>query len=155
VASAAAAWFSLGAEVWQNRVRFATGFLGGWQNHPFLYRLLTDKWQAVAILTISALTLPFWRLAPLQLGLFWTTWLLAWSANIHPWYLSWFLPFAAMAAPRPLPWLLAAALAPLLYGPMIRWRLLGQWQDDPNGALCLWLTVCFYALFSEWRARTR
>ncbi len=143
------------ADLWRDRIRFTTGFLGGWQNHAFLYHLLSNKWQAVAILLTTALSFPWIRADSMRLALFGSTWLLAWSANIHPWYLTWFLPFAAVAAPRPLPWLLAAALSPLLYAPMMRWRSLGEWSDDPNAALTLWLTVCAYALFSEVRARTR
>lgn len=41
--------------------------------------------------------------------------LLVCSATVYPWYLLWVLPWAAMT--RHAPWLLAAALAPLLYLP--------------------------------------
>jgi hypothetical protein len=115
---------------WIQKVRFTTGFLGGWQNNAFLYRLLTDKMQAIGILVVSSIGLPFWRWGRAEGLVSFITILLSFSANIHPWYLGWILPFLAASRFNPLPWLLAMALLPLAYDPMVGWRLNGTWQED-------------------------
>lgn len=117
------------AELWQ-KLRFTSGFLGGWQNNAFLYRFLTDKTQSIALLCGGSLALPLVRLGWMELMLCAVSGLLLVSANIHPWYLSWFLPFLAASRWNPLPWLLWLSLMPLCYDPMIAWRLNGIWRED-------------------------
>jgi hypothetical protein len=56
--------------------------------------------------------------------------LLLCSATVYPWYLLWVLPWAALT--RSVPWLAAAALAPLLYLPQLREVALFPW---------IWLAV--------------
>jgi hypothetical protein len=87
--------------------------------------------------------------------LYWTSWLLAWSANIHPWYLAWTLPFVALEASRPLPWLLAAALSPLFYEPVPRWVLLGEWREDGELRVGIWSVITIYSFVTYWRFRNR
>jgi hypothetical protein len=154
-AASLSVYFSMEPEFWINRVRFTTGFLGGWQNNAFLYRFLNDKTQAAGILLASACTLPFWQTNPFRLMLYWTSWLLAWSANIHPWYLAWTLPFVALEASRPLPWLLAAALSPLFYEPVPRWVLLGEWREDGELRVGIWSVITIYSFVTYWRFRNR
>jgi len=138
---------------WITKVRFTTGFLGGWQNNPFLYRLLTDKMQAVAIATFTSLAVPFlkWNAADSIVALL--TILLAFSANIHPWYLGWLLPFLPKSRFSPLPWLLAMALLPLAYDPMIGWRLNGTWHEDIVLRNYIWGSVILFVSYQTLRKR--
>lgn len=51
------------------------------------------------------------------------------SPTLHPWYLTWILPFLAL---RPsAAWLALAALAPLLYAPLAGWVERGAWVEPP------------------------
>ena len=130
---------------WITKVRFTTGFLGGWQNNPFLYRFLTDKSQAIAISAVSSIGVCFLRLGQAELVLIFITVLLAFSANIHPWYLGWTLPFLMATKWNPMPWLLAMALLPLAYDPMIGWRLNGTWIEDPLIRVWIWGAVTVFS----------
>lgn len=66
--------------------------------------------------------------------------LLLCSATLYPWYLLWVLPWAALT--RSVPWLLASALAPLLYlpqlgaVPLFPWVLAAVW--GPPAAAAAW-----------------
>jgi hypothetical protein len=136
-----------GLEFWTERFRFTTGFLGGWSNNAYLARLLTNKWQALGIICLGAATLPWWRNAPMRVALYFSTFLLAFSANIHPWYLVWFLPFACVAAGRISPWLLTCALSPLFYEAVPRWKLLGIWEEDGLLRIWIWSAVSLFSIF--------
>lgn len=141
------------AELWL-KLRFTSGFLGGWQNNAFLYRFLTDKTQAIALLCVGSLALPFLHLGWMELMLCAVSGLLLVSANIHPWYLSWFLPFLAASRWNPLPWLLWAALMPLCYDPMIAWRANGIWREDPWIRDAIPLLVLGFSVFCMlWRRK--
>ncbi|MCX6613868.1 MAG: hypothetical protein NTW74_23855 [Acidobacteria bacterium] len=91
---------------WVTKVRFTTGFLGGWQNNVFLYRFLSDKMQAIGIAALSSASLPFLKLGLAESILCFLTIFLSFSGNIHLWYLGWLLPFLAASRWNPLPWLL-------------------------------------------------
>lgn len=138
---------------WVTKVRFTTGFLGGWQNNPFLYRLLSDKTQAIAIAGLGSIALVFGRLGKAELLVGFITLLLAFSANIHPWYLGWVLPFLAASRWNPLPWLLTMALLPLAYDPMIGWRLNGSWIEDSVLRNWIWGAVTVFATYLLIRRR--
>lgn len=75
------------------------------------------------------------------------------TPTLHPWYLTWILPFFAL---RPLPawgWLCAAA--PLLYWPLVEWQRQEVWEEPA----WVWpvLAVPFFAwlVIDAWRPRAR
>lgn len=61
--------------------------------------------------------------APVLLGTF-----ALFTPMLHPWYLTWLVPFLALR-PR-LAWLWLLAAAPLLYEPLAGWRADGVWQES-------------------------
>ncbi|MSR60839.1 MAG: hypothetical protein EXS08_00135 [Planctomycetes bacterium] len=73
------------------------------------------------------------------------------TPTLHPWYLTWIVPFLAL---RPsLAWSALVAAAPFLYWPLERWRAQGTWAEPawlwPAVALPFWgLLVC-----DAWRRR--
>lgn len=75
--------------------------------------------------------------------------LLVCSATVYPWYLLWVLPWAALD--RHAPWLLAVALAPLLYLP----QLASDRSFDvfPGVWAAVWGAPAFLAAVGWWRAR--
>ena len=75
---------------------------------------------AAAALAIPALR---WRVEARALALIVT--ILALSANVHPWYLTWIVPLLVL---YPLPGLLLWSVAPLAYGVLIDWTILGTWN---------------------------
>ena len=138
---------------WITKVRFTTGFLGGWQNNAFLYRFLTDKMQAIGISGFTSAVLPLLKLGPAESILCFLTVFLAFSANIHLWYLGWLLPFLAASRWGPLPWLLPMALLPLAYDSMIGWRLSGSWQEDELMRVWIWSGVLVFSGYSFFSKR--
>ena len=52
------------------------------------------------------------------------------TPTLHPWYLTWILPFAALA-PRGTAraWWWLAAVSPLLYWPLVEWQARGEWLE--------------------------
>ncbi len=138
---------------WVTKIRFTTGFLGGWQNNAFLYRFLSDKTQAIGIAAFTSASLPFLKLGMAESVICFLTIFLAFSANIHLWYLGWLLPFLALSRWNPLPWLLPMALLPLAYDPMIGWRLSGAWYEDQLMRIWIWTAVVAfsgYRFFKKW-----
>jgi hypothetical protein len=74
----------------------------------------------------AALAIPAirWRVEARALALIVT--ILALSANVHPWYLTWIAPLLAM---YPVPGLMLwVCLTPLAYGVLIDWTILGVWN---------------------------
>jgi len=138
---------------WVTKVRFTTGFLGGWQNNAYLYRFLTDKMQAIGIVAVSSVAVPWLQLPRVDLVLALVTCLLAFSANLHPWYLGWLLPSLAFSRVNPLPWLLPMAILPLAYDPIFGWRLNGMWIEDPQTRNWIWSAITLFAGISIWRKR--
>lgn len=53
------------------------------------------------------------------------------SPTLHPWYLTWVVPFLALRAPSLArsAWLLLVAAAPLFYLTLVRWRTEGVWEE--------------------------
>lgn len=77
--------------------------------------------------------------------------LLICSATVYPWYLLWVLPWAALD--RHAPWLLAAALAPLLYLPQLSSG--GAFDVFPGVWAAVWGPPALLAAGGWWRARAR
>jgi hypothetical protein len=66
---------------------------------------------------------------PIQAGLLLTGWLLFWLPTVHPWYLLWILPFAALRGH--LPWLLATCTMSFAYWVYARETQTGIWSAIP------------------------
>ena len=117
--------------------RFMSGFLGGWRNNDSLFGALLwaagndfylAKKLAFAIVcaAVAAVILLRWPLERAALTVI--TALLMVSANCHPWYLTWILPFLALFPFPPL--LLWIALAPLAHAAVIDWVGAGEWNGS-------------------------
>ena len=129
-------WYGMGTpiETVENNARFATGFVGGWRNNDFLFGGLLGltgdiyraKYLAFGILGVAVVGLWWMRGRGETKSLAAIVVLLAVSANIHPWYGAWLLPFL-IAAPEAavLLWL---ALFPLFYETVMVYQATGAWQ---------------------------
>jgi hypothetical protein len=132
---------------WVQKIRFTTGFLGGWTNNPYLFRILTDKSQAVVLNIASSVAMAFTGLGQVEKTLGITTVLLAFSANLHPWYLGWLVPMLALTSVDVLPWLVPMALLPLAYDPMFGWHQTRNWVEDPVIRNWIWSGVTVFSLY--------
>jgi hypothetical protein len=142
--------------------QFMTGFVGGWRNNDAIYgatlwlahedvylaKYLTFLWIAALVAFI------WWRRMPLY-----EAWLatlagtLLLTSNIHPWYLTWFVPLLAF---RPVPALLLwQALVPLAYQVRIDYELLGQWNGVVPERWLIHGPVLAWIVFSIWRTARR
>lgn len=137
IASAVVVAFSIPffTDVIEN-AQFMSGFVGGWRNNDSLFGLLLHltgdlyhaKYLAFTLIGASALWLAT-RDWPLERIALWTiVALLLFSANCHPWYLTWFLPLLALY-PHP-SLLLWISLIPLAHGVQIGWRFLDVWEGS-------------------------
>lgn len=147
--------------------QFATGFVGGWRNNDSLFGLLLAatgdvyraKYVAFALIALATLAIARTPWSPGAKALATVTALLALSANVHPWYLSWLV---ALTVWRPnIVILLWAALMPLAYETVIWWSALGEWWQSAwvrwtIYAPVLATAVCcpfFNWIVAKWRAR--
>lgn len=115
--------------------RFLSGFLGGWRNNDSIFGvvlwLADGDLQTAKRVTMAALALVTlgvaWLRPALEKGvLAIAAATLALSANCHPWYLTWLVPWMAFhLSPGLLLW---TAAAPFFYEVLIRWIPLGEWQ---------------------------
>ena len=130
----ALAWLPYWSDVREN-VRFMTGFAGGWRNNDSLFGVLlwltrgdaaAAKYTAFALagIAVTYFATRDWPIEKSCLGAIAA--LLMVSANCHPWYLTWLLPFLAFHLSAPL--LLWIGLIPLAYEVVIRWTILGEWE---------------------------
>ena len=74
------------------------------------------------------------------------------TPTLHPWYLTWLVPFLALR--RSLAWTLLIAAAPVLYWPLTEWHARGEWIEP----VWLWPAVAlpFLSLLAfELRAEHR
>jgi hypothetical protein len=138
-------------------LRFTTGFLGGWRNNDLGFGLLLAlageeyraKHLAFAILGVAALGIRWMPWSRERKGLAVVLVMLAVSANVHPWYLSWVLPFLVF---DPIPWVfLWAALMPVAYETLIRWKILGEWEQSPEIRWMIYVPVVVMAALAAVR----
>lgn len=128
---------ALAPPYWTNareNAQFASGFVGGWRNNDSLFGwllwltgdLYTAKYVAFGLLAAWVIWLVRTRWQEERKCLAAVAGLLAVSANVHPWYVTWLLPFlGASPAVFAFVW---AALAPTTLGPAIAWRTTGVWN---------------------------
>lgn len=120
----------------------------------FFARLLAGALLACALLAIAR----FGRGSP-EARVGWAlaaVWLLA--PTVHPWYLTWLVPFAAMSSSRAL--LFFSGAAPLLYQPVFSFHARGGTEAGAAWSESVWPRVLVLAalLFGVWldvRARPR
>jgi hypothetical protein len=121
-----------GSAVFENR-DFTSGFLGGWRNNDSLFGIVLAlakdvyraKYLTYALVAASAILISLTRWTLEQKLLATVTSLLAFSSNVHPWYLTWLLPMLTVEPVAAL--LLLISLVPLFYEPVIGWVELHQW----------------------------
>jgi|FLOH01.1.fsa_nt_gi hypothetical protein len=70
------------------------------------------------------------------------------SPTLHPWYLTWIIPFLAFSKGRA--WMFLVIASPLLYWPLTSWQLVGTWTEP----VWLWPLVAlpfFGLLLSDYK----
>lgn len=75
------------------------------------------------------------------------------TPTLHPWYLLWLLPFAILSNADLL--ILAAALSPLSYDVVFRYRATGSWDESAWPRVGIMLVLCGYALWRTWMHRNQ
>ena len=126
---------------WLDRLKEVTEEHAFWNRfYPWVYPQLLAKLLLLPILGVAFLRSLVDREPVAGCGRLFGAALLA-AATVYPWYLLWVLPWAALARHRP--WLLAAALLPLVYLP----ALVGAAATPPpDGGGGLELFPCLWAL---------
>lgn len=117
-----------------NNARYLSGFVGGWRNNDSLYGLLlaltrdqySAKYLAFALIGLIWLALLRARLPIETRSVALIFALLLLSANVHPWYLTWMLPFLTRSPY--LPAFVWIVLSPIFYAPLFDWDLLHHWN---------------------------
>jgi len=138
---------------WSNvreNAEYMSGFVGGWRNNDSLYGLLLwltgDQYPAkytafaIVIAVAAAVTFLRWPLERASLTVIAT--LLLFSANCHPWYLTWMVPLLAVVPVTGV--LLWTALMPLAYEVVIGWALLGEWEGSTAWRWLIYIPVFGY-----------
>lgn len=153
------------ADVLEN-AQYASGFLGGWRNNDSIYGLILwtcrgdvyrAKYATFAILA-CIVSVVLWKKLPFaEAALAIITAMLAISANVHPWYLTWIVPLLAVNPAAPL--LLWVALVPLHYAVLISYHTLGAWNGVTDSRWFVYAPVYSFAvlcwLISRFRTASR
>jgi alpha-1,6-mannosyltransferase len=134
--------------------RHASGFVGGWRNNDFLFSTILHlagdqypaKYTAFAIAGAVALAMGYAPWPRPARALVAITALLAVSANVHPWYLTWIVPLLVWTPSAP-HWLWVA-LMPLAYETAICWNVLGEWSQSPEIRPLIYLPLMAMTLVS-------
>lgn len=178
-----AAWAGLPAALlaplywtdFRENAQFSSGFVGGWRNNDSLFGgllwltgdLYRAKYLAFGLMAAWALLLSLPRPMPAkaslkqtslaQTSLWAVTGLLLLAANVHPWYLTWLLPFLLSGSPQwyALVWI---ALAPVAFEPAIVWRNTGVWNGLVPSRWGLYLPMfatLVFTVLERWYHRGR
>lgn len=93
-----------------------------------------------------------WLKLDLERALLWTlgTGMLL-TPTLHPWYVLWMLPMAALR--RSLPWIALTGLAFIGYYGLGEYRLSGEWAQPPAARLALWAPFLVLLVVDGHRAR--
>jgi len=135
-------------------VDFMTGFLGGWRNNDSLFGLVrwlsggerVAKYVTLGLVGTAALAFSCTRW-PLERKMLATVAaMLALSANVHPWYLTWLFPLLVLEFQPAL--MLFVLLCPVFYGNITEWYALGQWRAVTADRWLVYVPVYGYALAS-------
>ena len=140
------------ADVLEN-AQYASGFLGGWRNNDSLYGVILwacggdvyyAKYATFAILA-GVVAVVLWKKLPFaDAALVIITVMLAISANVHPWYLTWIVPLLAVNPAAPL--LLWVALVPLHYVVLIAYHTVGAWNGVTDSRWFVYAPVYSFAV---------
>lgn len=121
-------------------LKFMGGFAGGWRNNDSLFGITywlangdfeTAKQWTLRLIAIWCVAAPLLFRDRIHAALAVVAGTLLLSANCHPWYLTWLLPFLVFAPWPPL--LLWVGLAPMFYEVLIDYHLLGVWNGSRPG----------------------
>ncbi len=135
-----------------------SGFLGGWRNNDSMFAVFL--WLAgplhakygVACALLAALAILLWRRVELARAcLVFVVVLLLVSANVHPWYLSWFAPLLALFPSAPL--FLWLGLMPISYGVLAQFHAEGIWQGSTSRRWWIYAPVFLLYAVEQWRRR--
>jgi hypothetical protein len=74
------------------------------------------------------------------------------SPTLHPWYVTWIVPFIALC-PR-LSWVWLVCAMPTAYLSLAAWKTAGVWQVSPLSAALIGLPFAALLCFERVRART-
>lgn len=139
-------WLPWYTNVLEN-ARYMGGFVGGWRNNDALFGAILAlaggfemaKRVAAALILAGSFGAALWAKSARAAYAIVVVTILLVSANVHPWYLTWLVPLAAVE------WSWAAivwgALAPLHYVVLIRWRLEHVWDGVSNWRWAVYLPV--------------
>ena len=134
-----------------NVTEMLEGFVGGWRNNDSLYGWIYehvdedfDRGTELVTEILMYCIFAVWALQlPLERSAKWcVVALLFLSANCFPWYLSWLVPLLALRPNAAL--LMWTALVALSYHILIRYSILGVWQDVEDIRMIEYIPV--YAL---------
>jgi hypothetical protein len=151
-------WLPYRADLTGN-VQLTSGFLGGWRNNDSLHTIVAAlapdryiaKYVTIALIVSAAILISRlrWTLEARALAL--VVALLALSANVHPWYLTWLVPLLVF---YPLPALLLwTALMPLTYAVRLDWEILGEWNGTTGWRWLVYIPVLLMAAGGWWIRR--
>lgn len=137
-------------------VDFMGGFLGGWRNNDSLFAVLLwaagplKAKYAVAGCLCAALAILVLRRVELSkaIAIFITVMLLI-SANVHPWYLTWVLPWLALMPFLPL--FVWVGLMPLSYQVLAAWHESGVWAGSTPRRWWIYVPVLSTLAYSLWQ----
>jgi len=139
-------WWPWHTDVSEN-LRYMGGYIGGWRNNDILFGAILwiagdyepAKYAGMLAIAASSLAAAGWaRTGAAALATIGLTILLV-SASVQPWYLTWLLPLAALTPSWPLA--LWAALTPILYAVLIRWRAEHVWEGVSPSRWAVYLPV--------------
>jgi alpha-1,6-mannosyltransferase len=157
-AVAAVLWLPYHADLTRN-AQLTSGFLGGWRNndslHTIVAALAPDRFMAkyvtMALVAAAAIVISRLRWTLEARTLTFIVALLAMSANVHPWYLTWVVPLLVF---YPIPALLLwTALMPLTYAVRIDWEILGEWNGTTAWRWLVYIPVLVSAAAGWWIRR--
>ena len=142
--------------------QFMTGFVGGWRNNDSLFGFLLyltsgdlyhAKYLAFTLMGLMALWLAT-RDWPLERIALWTiVTMLLLSANCHPWYLTWIVPFLAIFPhPSLLLWVGADSAGVRVANCVADLRV---WDGSPTSRWCVYVPVFFMMTWEFARAVRR
>ena len=104
--------------------------------------------SGLTVLAVVAWTT--WRRFDAERALFWILGAgLLLSPTVHPWYVLWILPFAALRVSRP--WLLLSGLVFLGYWGLEAFHSTGAWPQPLWARLLLWVPVWGLLVHDAWR----